>query len=69
MFEFAIGGAAIAAVAAYVQTIRIRSAKRALRSAEVEINHLRDIIDDLKSTDSKLNDPDERDRLLDKISQ
>lgn len=69
MFEIAAVAAAVGAVAAYVQTVRLNSARRRMRAAETEIRHLMDIIDDLKKTDSKLADPDERERLRDKITE
>lgn len=67
--EFLLGGWAATAVTAYVQTVRLRSARRQLAAAQRSLEHLLGVIDDLKNTDSKLADPDERERLRDKITE
>lgn len=61
------GAAALIAVFAYIQTVRLKSAQQSLRSAELTINNLWETIDALRSSVDKLDDPDERNRLREKL--
>lgn len=65
---FLLGGWAATAVTAYILSRRARRYRSRLHAADKQLNHLEDVIENLKSNSDKLSDPDERARLLAKIS-
>ena len=62
------GAAALAAVFAYVQTVRLRSARRELSQCKQALANYQEAVNDLKETANTLADSDERRRLLEKLT-
>ena len=66
--DLIMGGAAVFAVVyAYVLRLRLKNAKQRIDTLESKLEHVENVIEDVKSVSDTLANDDERQRLRDKL--
>lgn len=61
------GGILAAGLVIYILWLRERAARKEARAQEARVKHLERALEDVQTADDKLDDPDERERLRNKI--